>query len=113
MQSKLSWRQTGIIHQVYPRRSQDSNGHGMTDLAGLTSRLDYLKALNCDAVWLSPVYPSPMADFGYDVSDYTGVDPIFGTLQDFDRLLAELHARGMKLLMDFVPNHTSEEHPWF
>jgi len=107
------WWQRGIIYQVYPRSFQDSNGDGIGDLRGLSDRLDYLSWLGVDAVWLSPVFPSPMADFGYDVSDYTGIDPVFGTLEDFDRLAAEIHRRGMKVLLDFVPNHTSDRHPWF
>ena len=109
----FAWWQRGVIYQIYPRSFQDSNGDGIGDLAGITSRLDYLRWLGVDAIWLSPVYPSPMADFGYDVSDYTGIDPVFGDLKDFDALLAETHRRGMKLIMDFVPNHTSERHPWF
>jgi alpha-glucosidase len=92
---------------------QDSNGDGVGDLPGITSRLDYLQWLGVDAVWISPVYPSPMADFGYDVSDYTGIEPIFGTLADFDRLVAEAHGRGLRIIMDWVPNHSSDQHPWF
>lgn len=107
------WWQTGVIYQIYPRSFMDSNGDGIGDLAGIRSRLDYLQWLGVDAVWLSPIYPSPMADFGYDVSDYVGIDPIFGTLADFDALLGDLHGRGMKLILDFVPNHSSEQHPWF
>lgn len=91
----------------------DSNGDGIGDLRGITSRLDYLEWLGIDAVWISPIYPSPMADFGYDVSDYTAIHPMFGTMDDFDRLLEEVHSRGMKLILDFVPNHTSDQHPWF
>ena len=108
-----AWWQSGVIYQIYPRSFQDSNGDGIGDLAGITSRLDYLRWLGVDAIWLSPVNPSPMADFGYDVSDYCGVDPIFGTLDDFDRLVAEAHRRGLKVIVDFVPNHTSDQHPWF
>lgn len=107
------WWQRGVIYQIYPRSFQDSNGDGVGDLTGIFERLDYCTRLGVDAVWLSPVYPSPMADFGYDVSDYTNIHPLFGTLEDFDRLLAELKRRGMKLIMDYVPNHTSDQHAWF
>ena len=107
------WWQTGIIYQIYPRSYQDSNGDGVGDLNGIIQRLDYVKSLNVEAVWLSPIFPSPMADFGYDVADYTDVDPLFGTLADFDRLLEEVHNRDMKLVLDLVPNHTSDQHAWF
>src|SRR5579884_2426255 len=108
-----SWWQTGVIYQIYPRSLLDSNGDGVGDLPGITSKLDYLCWLGVDAIWLSPIYPSPMADFGYDVSDYTDVHPLFGTLADVDRLVAALHARDIKLIIDFVPNHSSDQHPWF
>ena len=110
---QASWWQRAIIYQVYPRSFQDSNGDGVGDLRGFLERVDYLASLGVQAVWLSPIYPSPMDDFGYDVSDYTGVHPMFGSLADFDELVAALKRRGMKLILDFVPNHTSDRHPWF
>jgi len=109
----LLWWQKGIIYQIYPRSFQDSNGDGVGDLPGIITRLDYLQWLGVDAVWISPIYQSPMADFGYDISDYCSVHPLFGSLQDFDRLLDEVHKRGMKLILDLVPNHSSDQHPWF
>src|SRR5512138_1950623 len=111
--SESVWWKSGIIYQIYPRSFQDSDGDGIGDLEGIRSRLDYLVRLGIDAIWLSPFYPSPMADFGYDVADYCDVDPRFGTLRDFDALLADVHARGLKLIVDLVPNHTSDRHPWF
>ena len=107
------WWKRGVIYQIYPRSFQDSNGDGTGDLRGITERLDYLSWLGIDAFWISPFYPSPMADFGYDVSNYCDVDPLFGTLADFDALVEEAHARGLKVVIDFVPNHTSDQHPWF
>ena len=107
------WWETAVVYQVYPRSFQDTDGDGVGDLPGIARRLDHLVDLGVDAVWLSPVYPSPMADFGYDVADYTGVDPRFGTMADFDHLLAAVHGRGLKLILDFTPNHSSAEHPWF
>ena len=108
-----TWWQRGVIYQLYLRSFQDSNGDGIGDLQGVIDRLDYLEWLGVDALWLSPLHPSPDRDFGYDVSDYTAVHPRFGTLADFDRLLAEAHRRGLRVLLDFVPNHTSDQHPWF
>jgi oligo-1,6-glucosidase/alpha-glucosidase len=102
-----------VVYQVYPRSYQDSDRDGIGDLAGIERRVDYLAGLGIDAIWLSPIFPSPMADFGYDVADYCGIEPMFGTLADFDRLLARVHAAGLKLLLDFVPNHSSDQHPWF
>lgn len=109
----LLWWQRGTVYQIYPRSFMDSNGDGIGDLNGIREKLDYFTWLGMDAIWLSPIYPSPMADFGYDISNYTDIEPIFGTLEDFDALLQATHERGMKLLLDFVPNHTSDEHPWF
>jgi alpha-glucosidase len=109
----LTWWQRGVIYQIYPRSFQDSNRDGIGDLNGIRERLDYLVSLGIDAIWISPIFPSPMADFGYDIADYTGIDPIFGTLTDFDTLLRETHSRGLKLMLDYVPNHTSDQHPWF
>ncbi len=107
------WWQKGTIYQIYPRSFMDSNGDGVGDLPGILSCLNYLQWLGVDAVWLSPIYPSPMADFGYDVADYTGIEPLFGIMGDFDRLLADVHRRGMKMILDLVPNHTSDRHAWF
>ncbi|HZH28014.1 MAG TPA: alpha-amylase family glycosyl hydrolase [Azospirillaceae bacterium] len=110
---ETTWWKHGIIYQIYPRSFQDTNGDGIGDLNGIRRRLDHLAWLGVDAIWISPIFTSPMADFGYDVADYCGIDPIFGTLEDFDRLVADTHARGLKLILDFVPNHTSDRHPWF
>jgi alpha-glucosidase len=107
------WWQTAVVYQIYPRSFQDSNGDGIGDLQGIIERAEYLTWLGVDAVWISPFYPSPMADFGYDISNYVDVDPIFGTLADFDRLVAVLHARNIRVILDFVPNHSSDQHPWF
>jgi alpha-glucosidase len=111
--SDPAWWKRGIIYQVYPRSFQDSNDDGVGDLNGIIRRLDYLAWLGVDAIWISPIYPSPMADFGYDISDYCGIDAVFGSLHDFDRLLSEAHLRTLKIVLDFVPNHTSDRHPWF
>jgi len=112
MNDYLWWRD-GVIYQIYPRSFADSNGDGLGDLAGITARLDYLAHLGVDAIWLSPFYPSPDKDFGYDISNYQDVDPRFGTLADFDRLVVEAHRRGIHLVLDLVLNHTSDQHPWF
>jgi alpha-glucosidase len=111
--SSPPWWQAGVVYQVYPRSFQDSDGDGVGDLPGVLARLDHLVWLGVDAIWLSPIFPSPMADFGYDVSDYTDVAAVFGTLDDVDRLIAAAHGRGIRILLDFVPNHTSDQHPWF
>ncbi|WP_019137808.1 glycoside hydrolase family 13 protein [Cellulomonas massiliensis] len=107
------WWTRAVVYQVYPRSFQDSDGDGVGDLRGILQRLDHLSALGVDVLWLSPVYASPMDDNGYDISDYQAVDPLFGTLEDLDALTAALHERGMRLVMDLVVNHTSDEHPWF
>ncbi|MCB5175865.1 alpha-amylase family glycosyl hydrolase [Microvirga lenta] len=110
---ETTWWKRGIVYQIYPRSFHDTNGDGIGDLQGISQRLDYLQWLGVDAIWISPIFPSPMADFGYDVSDYCGIDPIFGTLDDFDRVLEQAHSRNLKVILDFVPNHTSDQHPWF
>jgi alpha-glucosidase len=107
------WWQDAVVYQIYPRSFQDSDGDGVGDLPGIEQRLDHLAWLGVDALWLSPIYPSPMHDFGYDVADYKGVDPVFGTLEDFDRLVESARERGLRVLLDLVPCHTSIEHPWF
>jgi alpha-glucosidase len=111
--SEPLWWQRGVVYQIYPRSFQDTNGDGVGDLEGIRRRLDYLTWLGVDAIWISPIYPSPMADFGYDVADYCGIDPLFGSLGNFDALVKDAHARGLKVILDFVPNHTSDRHPWF
>jgi alpha-glucosidase len=107
------WWQSAVFYQVYPRSFCDTTGNGVGDLEGLRTRLDHLQWLGVDAIWLSPFYRSPMRDYGYDVADFCDVDPLFGTLEDFDRLLSDVHERGMRLIIDWVPNHTSDLHPWF
>lgn len=109
----VAWWQSGVVYQVYPRSFQDATGDGIGDLPGIVSRLDHLVELGVDAVWVSPIYPSPMVDFGYDIADHCDVDPLFGTLADLDALLAAAHERGLKVLLDLVPAHTSDQHPWF
>src|ERR1700738_184705 len=107
------WWQHGIVYQIYPRSFSDSNADGTGDLPGILSRLNYLADLGVDAIWISPIFPSPMADFGYDVSDYTDVDPLFGSLEDLDRLVQAAHQKSMRVLLGYVPNNTSDQHPWF
>ena len=107
------WWKEAVVYQIYPRSFMDSNGDGIGDLNGITSRLDYLKDLGVDVIWLSPVYQSPNDDNGYDISDYQAIMQEFGTMEDFDRMLSEMHKRGIKLVMDLVVNHTSDEHKWF
>ena len=109
----MHWWQSAVLYQIYPRSFQDGNGDGVGDLPGIKARLPYLAELGVDAIWLSPIFVSPMVDFGYDIADYTGIDPLFGSMVDFDTLLEAAHRLGIKILLDFVPNHTSERHPWF
>ncbi len=111
--NKPAWWEQGIIYEIYARSFQDLNGDGIGDLKGIASRLDYLCWIGVTAIWITPIYPSPMKDFGYDVAGYCDIDPVFGTLNDFDHLLAEAHRRGLRVILDFVPNHTSDQHPWF
>ena len=105
------WWRSGVVYQIYPRSFADTDGDGVGDLEGIRRRLDHLVWLGVDAMWLSPIFRSPMADFGYDVSDYCDVDPLFGSLADLDRLVSDAHARGLRVLLDWVPNHTSDRHP--
>jgi alpha-glucosidase len=111
--TRTRWWQQGLIYQIYPLSFMDSNGDGHGDLRGIVSRLDYCRWLGVDAVWLSPIYPSPMIDFGYDISDFTDIHPLFGSLSDFDALISEARRLGIKVLLDYVPNHSSDQHPWF
>lgn len=112
-QSGDSWWKDGIFYQIYPRSFQDSDADGVGDIKGIIGRLPYLARLGVDAIWLSPIFPSPMTDFGYDISDYTGIDPLFGAMEDFDGLVEAAHSHGLKIILDLVPNHTSDQHPWF
>jgi alpha-glucosidase len=107
------WWRNGVFYQIYPRSYQDSNGDGVGDIKGVIERLPYVAALGVDAIWLSPIFPSPMADFGYDISDYVGIDPLFGAMKDFEELVSAAHATDLKIILDLVPNHTSDQHPWF
>ena len=107
------WWRGAAIYQIYPRSFQDSNGDGIGDLAGITDRLPHIAALGADAIWISPFFPSPMKDFGYDVSDYCDIDPMFGGLADFDRLVTRAHELGLRVMIDLVLSHTSDQHDWF
>ena len=107
------WWQHAVFYEIYPRSFADSNNDGIGDLKGVTSKLDYLKDLGVDAIWIAPCFPSPQVDFGYDVSDYENIDPMYGTLEDFDTLASEAKKRGIHIILDFVVNHTSDQHKWF
>ena len=113
MNEKLPWWKQSTVYQIYPRSFYDSNGDGIGDLNGITQKLPYLQTLGVDVVWLSPIYQSPNDDNGYDISDYQSIMAEFGTMEDFDRLLKEAHALGLRVVLDLVANHTSDEHPWF
>src|SRR5450759_4342288 len=113
LHNHMLWWQQGVIYQVYPRSFKDNNGDGIGDLRGIISQLEYLTWLGINAIWISPIYPSPMADFGYDIANFIDVDPIFGDLTMFDELVKECHKHDIKVIIDFVLNHTSDEHPWF
>jgi alpha-glucosidase len=108
-----AWWQHAVFYEIYPRSFADSNNDGVGDLRGIASKLDYLKDLGVDAIWISPCFPSPQVDFGYDVSDYEDIDPMYGTLADFDNLASEAKKRGIHIILDFVVNHTSDQHKWF
>ena len=110
---QADWWKRSVIYEIYPRSFADSNNDGIGDIKGITDHLDYIRALGVDAIWMTPMFPSPQADFGYDVADYDNVDPQFGTVADVDQLIAQGKPRGVKLLLDFVVNHSSDKHPWF
>src|SRR5438094_4974709 len=107
------WWKSAVIYEIYPRSFGDTNGDGIGDLNGITKHLDYLKGLGVDAIWITPFYPSPQVDFGYDISDYRAIDPQYGTMADFDRLVTEARKRNIRVVTDLVLNHTSDQHPWF
>src|ERR1022692_3485075 len=107
------WWQNAVFYEIYPRSFADSNNDGIGDLNGITSKLDYLHELGVDAIWITPCFPSPQVDFGYDVSDYEAIDPMYGTMKDFDRLVSEAKRRNIRVILDFVVNHTSDQHKWF
>ena len=109
----MSWWRRGAIYEIYPRSFQDSDGDGIGDLRGIAARVPYLRDLGVDAIWLTPIYPSPQRDFGYDITDHCDVDPQYGTLADFDTLVRQAHAQDLRVILDYVPNHTSDLHPWF
>ncbi len=107
------WWKEAVVYQIYPRSFNDTNGDGVGDIRGIIEKLDYIKSLGITAIWLNPIYKSPMDDMGYDIADYKAIDPLFGTMDDFDELLAEAKKRDIKIIMDLVVNHTSDEHEWF
>ena len=113
LESRPSWVQDLVVYQIYPRSFQDSNGDGIGDLRGVMDKLDYVRSLGCDTIWLNPCFDSPMQDAGYDVRDYRKVAPRYGTNEDLEELFRQAHARGMHILLDLVPGHTSDQHPWF
>ncbi|RLU25538.1 hypothetical protein DMN91_001694 [Ooceraea biroi] len=108
-----NWYKNSLVYQIYPRSFKDSNGDGIGDLNGITSKLEHIADIGADALWLSPIYSSPQGDFGYDIANYTGIDKDYGTLADFDELVTKAKSLGMKVILDFVPNHSSHEHEWF
>jgi glycosidase len=111
--TKTNWYKEAVVYQIYPLSFKDSNNDGMGDIPGIISRLDHIKELGATAIWFSPLYASPWKDYGYDISDYRSIHPAFGTMEDFDRLVEECHKRDLKVMMDMVLNHTSDQHPWF